>query len=152
MTYSNTTLLTSAHDEPYLLFHHTARFPRHAVLLYAAGLSARCQECSRSVLSAIRPVCTPGTPPPVPLFNWGITLRQTLNGSDGDESRLLGTARRFALGSCGCTSREEAVFDLPDALRAPWQSRLSRRGWQEQALVVTYPRAARLCAGVFLTY
>ena len=68
MTYSNTTLLTSAHDEPYLLFHHTARFPRHAVLLHAAGLSAHCQECSRSVLSGIRPVCT--TPTPYPFHIW----------------------------------------------------------------------------------
>jgi len=66
MTYSNTTLLTSAHDEPYLLFHHTARFPRHAVLLHAAGLSAHCQECSRSVLSGIRPVCTSRIVPPTP--------------------------------------------------------------------------------------
>src|ERR1700704_4227699 len=44
--------------KPYFLFHHTARFPRHAVLLHAFVNRSQCQECPRSVLSGMCPVCT----------------------------------------------------------------------------------------------
>src|SRR6266700_2308665 len=50
-----------------LFFHYTARFPWHArSLLAAPAISSQCQESSRSVLSAMRPVRTGGTLPPPP--------------------------------------------------------------------------------------
>jgi len=80
-----------------------------------------------------RPVCTAGTPPPLSCSIGGITLRQTLNGSDGDESRLLGTARRFALGSCRCASSDGGSFRPPgcsscsaaEPLKPRWAARTS---------------------------
>lgn len=52
-------------------FHHAARFPRRAVLLHAIVLSRECQECSRSVLSGMLPVCTPtGRVSPSPVIFW----------------------------------------------------------------------------------
>src|SRR6266567_2205655 len=48
-----------------LFFHYTARFPWHArSLLAAPAISSQCQESSRSVLSAMRPVRTQVTYPP----------------------------------------------------------------------------------------
>ena len=49
-------------DKPQLLLHHTARSPRHVALLHAFFSEQECQECSRSVLSGMRPVCTPCMP------------------------------------------------------------------------------------------
>src|SRR3982074_459688 len=63
-------------DKPYLLFHHTARFPRHVVLLHAFLNRSQCQECPRSVLSGMCPVCTIawGTPSPPPPSITGIIV------------------------------------------------------------------------------
>src|SRR5258708_4775816 len=54
--------------KPQLLFHHTARFPWHGPLPPATTchLSSQCQECPRSILSGMRPVCTPTVPPAPP--------------------------------------------------------------------------------------
>src|SRR5471030_678359 len=45
--------------KPQLLFHHTARFPWHPLFLNLSLPSLQCQECPRSNLSGMCPVCTP---------------------------------------------------------------------------------------------
>src|SRR5476651_1150139 len=44
--------------KPQLLFHHTARFPWHPLFLNSSSPSLQCQECPRSILSGMCPVCT----------------------------------------------------------------------------------------------
>src|SRR5476651_1853304 len=44
--------------KPQLLFHHTARFPWHPLFLNLSLPSLQCQECPRSNLSGMCPVCT----------------------------------------------------------------------------------------------
>src|SRR5882762_11859487 len=54
-------------DKPQLLFHHTARFPWHALCCTRAGHRCQCQECARSVLSGMLPGYTvKSAPSPLP--------------------------------------------------------------------------------------
>src|SRR5450432_3666236 len=59
--------------KPQLLFHHTARFPWHPLFLNLSLPSLQCQECPRSNLSGMCPVCTDlGDPLPLlPGFTQG---------------------------------------------------------------------------------
>src|SRR5450432_3403630 len=56
--------------KPQLLFHHTARFPWDPLFLNLSLPSLQCQECPRSNLSGMCPVCTdvddPCPPPSIP--------------------------------------------------------------------------------------
>jgi hypothetical protein len=52
--------------KPQLLFHHTARFPWHALFLNSRLPSLQCQVSPRSNLSGMLPVRTPDLPIPHP--------------------------------------------------------------------------------------
>src|SRR5712691_13500410 len=45
-------------DKAKFLFHNTARFPWHALVLHAIAKVLQCQGCSRSILSGMCPVRT----------------------------------------------------------------------------------------------